>query len=57
MIQIFLATGTHLGPYEIVGQIDAGGMGEVYRGRDCLGARSDSRQVNVVLNWFDALTK
>lgn len=29
-----LAAGTRLGPYEIVALIDAGGMGEVYRGRD-----------------------
>jgi serine/threonine protein kinase/tetratricopeptide (TPR) repeat protein len=29
-----LASGTHLGPYEIVLQIGAGGMGEVYRARD-----------------------
>jgi serine/threonine protein kinase len=29
-----LAPGTRLGPYEIVAPIGAGGMGEVYKGRD-----------------------
>jgi hypothetical protein len=28
-----ILSGTHLGPYEITGQIGAGGMGDVYRGR------------------------
>ena len=29
-----LAKGTRLGPYEVLDPIGAGGMGEVYRGRD-----------------------
>src|SRR5579863_1062062 len=33
-VEVMLALGTKLGPYEITGAVGAGGMGEVYRARD-----------------------
>jgi serine/threonine protein kinase len=38
-----LSPGAKLGPYEIVGQIGAGGMGEVYRAKDPRLGRDVSR--------------
>ena len=41
-----LAADTRLGPYEVLGHIGAGGMGEVYKARD---TRLDSTVANKVL--------
>src|SRR5690242_20132254 len=35
-----LSTGTRLGPYEMLSALGAGGLGEVYRGRDTRLART-----------------
>ena len=43
-----LATGTRLGPYEILAPIGAGGMGEVYRGRDLRLDRTVAIKVSTV---------
>jgi serine/threonine protein kinase len=51
-----LATGTRLGPFEILSTLSAGGMGEVYRARDTRRLKSNARtdaagRIDVVLNW------
>jgi serine/threonine protein kinase len=40
-----LAAGTKLGSYEVVAQIGAGGMGEVYRARDTTLGRDEAIKV------------
>ena len=43
-----LAPGTRFGPYEVVGPIGAGGMGEVWRARD---TRLDREVAIKILPW------
>ena len=45
-----LASGTKLGPYEIVSPLGAGGMGEVYRAHDSLLGRDVA--IKVLLREF-----
>jgi hypothetical protein len=45
---VSLTAGARLGPYEILGALGAGGMGEVYRARDT----KLNRDV-AILNWTD----
>jgi serine/threonine protein kinase len=54
-----LATGTRLGPYEIVVAIGAGAMGEVYRARDTRRSRDVAIKVlpDLLANDFERLAR
>ena len=42
-----IQSGTHLGPYEILSAMGAGGMGEVYRAREASPARAPVEERHV----------
>ena len=46
-----LASGTRVGPYEVLGMVGAGGMGEVYKAKDTLQAE------NTFANWRSSLSR
>ena len=46
-----IAAGTRLGPYEILSQLGAGGMGEVYRAKDTRLSRSLSGEPSRTWPW------
>src|SRR5467141_3270094 len=52
-----LASGTRLGPYEILAQLGAGGMGEVYRARDTRLDRSVAIKILPAQFSFDPVRK
>ena len=52
-----LSARTHFGPYEILGPIGAGGMGEVYRKHMMVVPVNDSPALTLVHNWFEELQR